>query len=836
MKFQRLIAAIALVAPLVASAANPPAIQRVLDTANGARSMPSRSFPSAPPAVAAWRAPSLEPDDIVSMPPLAAQKSVLPKSSAAGRPLKIGENRPLEKSAAIAQWHAVPGGYVAKIRATSEGAVGIRLHLELGTVPGAFELVAAGSDSGRLESMTIDPTLGNTHWTPWTEGSSQVIELFSPVLPSPGAVTLAEVGHFFDSPVQLKASAGTCTVPASCSTGNATLDAAIAERVKSNVKIMFANSGSFFLCSAELINTPLAPAPFLVTANHCINTSAEAATITTLWFYEANSCTDTSVAGGQVQVAGGTQLVFTNFNADSTLIRMNQSVPPGAVFSGWSAAHVADGTSIVSVSHPSGDTSRVALGSVSQEFRVGDWPFDMYAIKFTSGIIEGGSSGSGLYTLNSSGSLDLRGVLTGTTTDNNADGMSCTDLNEYALYDRFEVFEPEIDQYISGQTRTDDAPNRVQDVVSTVSAQPLDLLGSAIFLPNMKIDYPGDIDIWRFTLANPSTVHVYSTGTLDTVGTLMDTNGTEIAADDDESSASFNFGITKALGSGVYYVAVGAWDPQATGSYGMNLATESATSTGVNYTDLWWNAPANSESGWGMNLNHQGDIIFATLFTYDSTGAPLWLVMPDGAKQVDGSFTGDLFHTSGAPFNASPWNPALTVATKVGTMTLVFTGTSTATLTYVYNGTTVTKNIMRESFSTSTTVCTPTSADRTSASNFQDLWWNPNESGWGLNVTQQGSTTFATLFDYDSTGHATWYVMSNGAQTTPGNFTGTLYTTTGPVFNASPWTAITPTAVGTMSLHFSTGTTGQLTYTVNGTTVQKAIQRQTFSSPLPLCQ
>ncbi len=39
-----------------------------------------------------------------------------------------------------------------------------------------------------------------------------------------------------------------------------------------------------------------------------------------------------------------------------------------------------------------------------------------------------------------------------------------------------------------------------------------------------------------------------------------------------------------------------------------------------------------------------------------------------------------------------------------------------------------------------------------------------------------------------------------------------------------------------MTLHFTTGTTGQLTYTVNGTTVQKAIQRQTFSTPLPLCQ
>lgn len=798
--------------------------------------MPSRTFPSAPPAIVAWRAPLLVPVDVASMPP-PLEKSVTAKSSASGQPMQIGTDRPLEKSAAVPQWQPVTGGYVAKFRASSDGALGIRLRLELGTVPGAFELVAQGSGSDRLESMTIDPTLGNTHWTPWTEGSSQVVELFSPVLPSPGAVTLAGIGHFFDSPIQPKASAGSCTVPAACGTGNATLDAAIAERVKSNVKITFSDGSGLFLCTATLINSPLAPAPFLLTANHCIHTATEATTISTIWFYETTSCTDSTPSpAGFTQVGGGTQLVFTNFNVDSTLVRMNQPAPDGAVFSGWSAARIADATSIVSVSHPSGDASRVALGSVSTEFRVADWPYDMYAITFTSGIIEGGSSGSGLYTLNSSGSLDLRGVLTGTTTQNSSEGLSCTNLDEYALYDRFEVFEPEIDQYITGQVRTDDAPNRVQDATTTVSPTPLDKLTAPIVFPSMKIDYPGDVDIWRFTLSAAATVHLFSTGALDTVGTLMDSFGTEIDANDDESNASTNFGITKLLSPGTYFVAVGAWDPQGTGSYAMNLTTESNTAA-VNYTDLWWNSPANSESGWGLNINHQGSIIFATLFTYDSSGAPLWLVLADGVQQADGSFTGDHFHTTGAPFNASPWNAALSLATKVGAMTLVFDSSSTGTLTYTYNGATVTKHIMRESFGTVSTVCTPTSADRSGATNYQDLWWNPNESGWGMNVTQQGTTAFATLFDYDANGNATWWVMPNGPQTSPGVFAGPLYTVKGPVFNASPWLPATlPVAVGTMTLHFTSGTAGQLTYSVNGTTVQKAIQRQTFSAPLPLCQ
>ena len=44
----------------------------------------------------------------------------------------------------------------------------------------------------------------------------------------------------------------------------------------------------------------------------------------------------------------------------------------------------------------------------------------------------------------------------------------------------------------------------------------------------------------------------------------------------------------------------------------------------TNYQDLWW-VPGGTESGWGVNLTHQGDIIFATWFIYDFDGSVLWL-------------------------------------------------------------------------------------------------------------------------------------------------------------------------------------------------------------------
>ena len=45
-----------------------------------------------------------------------------------------------------------------------------------------------------------------------------------------------------------------------------------------------------------------------------------------------------------------------------------------------------------------------------------------------------------------------------------------------------------------------------------------------------------------------------------------------------------------------------------------------------NFTDLWWAFPAGSESGWGINLTHEGTTIFASWFTYDTSGKPMWLV------------------------------------------------------------------------------------------------------------------------------------------------------------------------------------------------------------------
>jgi hypothetical protein len=218
----------------------------------------------------------------------------------------------------------------------------------------------------------------------------------------------------------------------------------------------------------------------------------------------------------------------------------------------------------------------------------------------------------------------------------------------------------------------------------------------------------------------------------------------------------------------------------------------------------------------------------------------MWLVMSGGAMQSDGvTFSGDLYRTTGPAFNANPFTPiGPSNITRVGTMTASFANVNYGTLTYSVNGVEVTKAIERQVYGSRAASCLPTTSSRATLTNYQDLWWNANESGWGVNVTHQDNTLFATLFTYDAAGKGLWLVMSGGAKQADGSYLGDLYQTKGSAFNAQPFIPLAPAdiaKVGTMQFRFADGITGTLTYTVNGVAVSKAIKRQEFSSPLPAC-
>ncbi len=259
----------------------------------------------------------------------------------------------------------------------------------------------------------------------------------------------------------------------------------------------------------------------------------------------------------------------------------------------------------------------------------------------------------------------------------------------------------------------------------------------------------------------------------------------------------------------------------------------------ANYEGLWWASPAGSESGWGINFAHQGDVIVATWFTYDLDGTPLWLIAPTN-NSAPGVFAGTLYRTTGPAFNAMPFNPDNVVNTVVGTARFTFTDNDNATFAYTVNGVSQSKPITREVFGPLPTCSFGTQPNLALATNYQDLWWAApagSESGWGINLTHEGSTIVATWFTYDLDGTPLWLIVP-ADNSAPGVFSGTLYRTTGPAFNAMPFNPdnVVNTPVGAATFTFSDGNHATFAYTVNGVSQSKAITREVFRTPGTVCQ
>ena len=265
------------------------------------------------------------------------------------------------------------------------------------------------------------------------------------------------------------------------------------------------------------------------------------------------------------------------------------------------------------------------------------------------------------------------------------------------------------------------------------------------------------------------------------------------------------------------------------------------STSGDNYQGLWWNSPAGSESGWGINFAHQGDTIFATWFTYDANGSAWWLVMT-AQKTTTNTYSGTLYKTQGPTFDAVPFNPAMVTATPVGAGTLTFTSINTGTFAYTVNSISQTKAITRQAFGPLPTCTFGAQPNLALATNFQDLWWATpagSESGWGINFAHQGDTIFATWFTYDSYGPL-WLVVT-APRTGPGTYSGTLYLTSGPPFYAVPFdpTKVVPTPVGTATIAFTNGNSATFSFSINTSTATvirtKQITREVFVSPGTVC-
>jgi len=245
------------------------------------------------------------------------------------------------------------------------------------------------------------------------------------------------------------------------------------------------------------------------------------------------------------------------------------------------------------------------------------------------------------------------------------------------------------------------------------------------------------------------------------------------------------------------------------------VVLSAATAVATDYQGLWWNA---NESGWGMSLTQHGDLIFSAIYTYDAAGLPIWYVITNCPVTPSGC-SGDMYRVNGGTPPTVPWTGSGRALTKVGSGTLAFADANVGTFSFTIDGVAGTKAITRQVFETGTVA---------PKVDYTDLWWNKDESGWGVSLTQQFGIVFAAWYTYDAAGNPVWYVATNCPVSGAG-CTGTLYRVTGGTPLTAAWKPITPpTAVGEVTFAFSNAANGTMTYTINGVAASRAITRQVY--------
>jgi hypothetical protein len=123
------------------------------------------------------------------------------------------------------------------------------------------------------------------------------------------------------------------------------------------------------------------------------------------------------------------------------------------------------------------------------------------------------------------------------------------------------------------------------------------------------------------------------------------------------------------------------------------------------------------------------------------------------------------------------------------------------------------------------------------AGQYTDLWFNPQQSGWGVNVVQQLETAFVTLFTYGPDGKPTWYFASDARVTAYAGalplFSGTLYRSEGS-WHGGPFdpTRFKSVAVGTIDLELLGKSSMRVHTLIDGVRDTREVVRQTWDQEL----
>ena len=383
----------------------------------------------------------------IELPPLAEAKQAV-RAAASGGVQQIGVERSIDAATSAAamqamQWNRTPeGGLSGRISVAASGAAALRVGIAVRAPPGAMLKMGPAPAVDARAAVEATRRWG-LYWGPVSSGGETLIEMLLPAGMTREAVALSvrSVSHLSIDPAHTRSAGGLAKSAGSCERDVmcvAQASPALQRASRAVAKIVYTRDGATYACTGTLVEGADAAArtPFMITAKHCIDSPAVAATVNSYWFLEARHCGegDTPVP---VTLASGANLEYASAVNDVSVLRLAEPAPAGAGFVRIDAAAMAMGDSAVALHHPQGGTKKISTGIVVDPEGVAG---RSVAVSWLVGTTEPGSSGSGLFS-DHDGEYRLRGVLRG----GSASCENSGELVDPANRDIYARLDPDID-------------------------------------------------------------------------------------------------------------------------------------------------------------------------------------------------------------------------------------------------------------------------------------------------------------------------------------------------------------------------------------------------------
>lgn len=205
-----------------------------------------------------------------------------------------------------------------------------------------------------------------------------------------------------------------CVQNAECNLHDSTVDPVVESLRDASAHMLFQSGAAWYICSGTLIESLDGTQGHFLTANHCISTASEAASLETYFHFTTpcpagggptTSCNYANSGNSNTPPSFGAAIIDTSPETDFTLLMLDGAPPAGTRHLPFSTTPVAtnDGVDLYRISYPSGAPQAFSKHEVDGDWDLCGIPGNfIYSIDII-GATEGGSSGSAI--VNSNGEI-----------------------------------------------------------------------------------------------------------------------------------------------------------------------------------------------------------------------------------------------------------------------------------------------------------------------------------------------------------------------------------------------------------------------------------------------